>query len=50
MCRRNLVLAAALIAFGCGIILSLVVDPVWIRICLGSLTIALGIGLLRGNC
>ncbi len=50
MCRRNLVLAAALIAFGCGMILSLVIDSVLIRLCLGSITIALGIGLLRGNC
>lgn len=50
MCRRYMVLAAALIAFGCGLILSLVIDSVLVRLCFGSVVIAIGVGLLRGNC
>lgn len=50
MCRRYLVFAAALISFGCGMILSLVIDSVFVRLCIGSITIIVGIGLLRGNC
>lgn len=50
MCRRYLVFAAALIAFGCGMIFSLVIDSVLFRLCIGCVTVAIGIGLLKGNC
>ncbi len=50
MCRRNLVFAAALVAFGGGLMLSIVFDSVLIRLCISAAAILLGIGLLRGNC
>lgn len=50
MCRKNLVAAAALVAFGCGLLFSLLVESVLLRLCGAAASIFLGIVLLRGNC
>lgn len=50
MCRRNLAAAAALAAFGCGLLVSLLVDSVLLRLCGAAALIFLGIAMLRGKC
>ncbi len=50
MCRRNWIPAAALIGFGAGLVLSLVVESVLLRLIVGGAAIGVGLWLLRTNC
>ncbi len=50
MCRKYMVLAAALIAFGCGLIVSLLINTVFVKLCLAAVSIAIGLAFLKGNC
>lgn len=50
MCRRNMVLAAALIGFGAGILVSLVLESALLRLIVGAASIGVGLGLLRTKC
>lgn len=50
MCRRNFVLAAALIGFGAGVLLSLAVESTLVRLIVGGAAICAGMGLLRTKC
>lgn len=50
MCRRNFVLAAGLIGFGAGFLLSLVFESTLVILIVGAAAIGVGIGLLRTKC
>lgn len=48
MCRKNLFYGGVLLALGAGILVSLVIEGVLLRLLLGAAAIAGGIFLLRG--
>lgn len=50
MCRRYLVLAAGLIAFGAGVLVGGGVESGLVRLFLAAATICGGVTLLGGNC
>lgn len=47
MCRKNLVLAAAMIGFGAGLLLGLCVESWLLKLILAVVTILIGVGLLK---
>lgn len=47
MCRRNLVVSAALIAFGAGLLLSLCIESGLVRFGLAAAALVVGFGLLK---
>ena len=50
MCRKNWIPAAALIGFGAGLLGSLLVESVLVRLVVGLAAISVGVWLLRGRC
>lgn len=49
MCRRNLLIASILIAFGAGLLLSLVVESTLLRLILGGASVVGGVLLLKSR-
>lgn len=49
MCRRNLLFASVLIAFGAGVLLSLLIESVLFRLILGGAAVAAGLFLLKNR-
>lgn len=50
MCRKNQIRAAALIGFGAGLLVGLMLESQVFALIVGAAAISGGIGLLRGKC
>ena len=50
MCRKNQISAAALIGFGAGLLLGLLLKSQLLALLVGAAAICGGIALLRGRC
>ena len=50
MCRKNQINAAALLGFGAGLLVGLLVESQLLGLLVGSAAICGGFGLLRGRC
>ena len=50
MCRKNQINAAALLGFGAGLLVGLLIESQLLGLLVGSAAICGGFGLLRGRC
>lgn len=50
MCRKNMVNAAALLGFGAGLLLGLLLDSQLLVLVVGMAAVCGGFALLRGKC
>lgn len=50
MCRKNLAAASALIGFGAGLLLGVLIESSLLQVVLGAAAVGVGFGLLRTKC